>query len=466
MKQPTRPWLVLLIVSAAAFMAALDLFIVNIAFPDIARDFDGASLDQLSWVLNAYTIVFAALLVPFGRWADRLGRRRGFLAGLAVFTVASALCAVAPTLEALVAARVVQALGAAVLVPTSLALLLPEFPPERRGAAVGVWAAVGGVAAALGPPLGGLLVEAGWRTVFLVNLPVGAIALVAATRVLREARDPAVGPRPDTLGALALATAVGALVVALVRAEAWGWGSPEVLGLLAGAVLAGALVAVRIARHPAPFVEPEMLRVPRFRAANGAAVLFYAAFAGLLLGAVLFLTGMWGMSVLTAGLALAPGPAMAALFAGPAGRWADRFGQRAVAIPGLLLFAGAGVWWLARMGTESDYAGGFLPAWLAGGIGVGLVIPTLAGAATSALPPARFATGAAVVTMSRQIGAALGVAVLVAALGTDSTAPPLGAFEDAWLLMIAATLAAAVVAIGIGPHERLPGGRAIVEVAG
>src|SRR5215217_7123455 len=182
-KKLERRWQVLAVVSAAVFMSSLDLFIVNIAFPDIQRDFGGASLASLSWILNAYAIVFAALLVPAGRSADRLGRRRSFLAGLAIFTVASALCAVAPSVPALVAARVLQAIGAAAVFPTSLALVLPEFPPSERRTAVAVWAAVGGVAAAAGPPVGGLLVQAGWQLVFLVNVPIGVVLVVVAARV-------------------------------------------------------------------------------------------------------------------------------------------------------------------------------------------------------------------------------------------------------------------------------------------
>src|SRR3954471_19497144 len=212
------------IVSVGVFVASLDLFIVNIAFPDIQRDFDGASLAGLSWILNAYAIVFAALLVSAGRSADRLGRRRSFLAGVSLFTFASALSALAPSVPLLVAARVLQAVGAAAVFPTSLALVLPEFPPSERRTAVAVWAAVGGVAAAAGPPVGGLLVQAGWQLVFVVNVPIGIALLFAAARVLREAREDVGAPRPDLVGAVVLTAAVGALTLAIVKAPAWGWG--------------------------------------------------------------------------------------------------------------------------------------------------------------------------------------------------------------------------------------------------
>jgi EmrB/QacA subfamily drug resistance transporter len=189
--QLTRRWKVLAVTSVAVFMSFLDVTIVNVAFPDIERDFAGSSRADLSWVLNAYNIVFAALLVPAGRLADLLGRRRLFLAGVVGFLAASVLCGLAPSPGWLVGARVIQAVAGAILVPTSLALLLPEFPPERRATAVAIWGATGAVAAALGPALGGLLVDGlGWRWVFFLNVPIGLAALVPARRLLREARDP------------------------------------------------------------------------------------------------------------------------------------------------------------------------------------------------------------------------------------------------------------------------------------
>src|SRR5215211_2671278 len=245
-------WRVLIVVSAAVFMASLDLFIVNIAFPDIARDFGGSTLGALSWILNGYAIVFAALLVPAGRTADRLGRRRSFLAGIALFTLASALSALAPNVELLVAARVLQAVGAAAVFPTSLALVLPEFPPAERRTAVSIWAAVGGVAAAAGPPVGGLLVQAGWQLVFVVNVPIGIALAVIAARVLHETREPSGSPRPDLGGALLLTTGIAALTLGIVKAPDWGWSNGRTLAALAGAAIAVAAFALRSARHPSP----------------------------------------------------------------------------------------------------------------------------------------------------------------------------------------------------------------------
>src|ERR1700727_1706213 len=181
-----RPVLTSLIVLTGVFLSSLDLFIVNIAFPSISASYHGESLSSLSWVLSAYTIVFAAALIPAGRWADRAGRKRAFLLGLAIFTTASALCALSPSLEFLIGARVLPAVGGALMLPTSLGLLLAAFGPARKGAAIGLWSGLGGAAAAFGPPIGGLLVEASWRWVFLVNLPLSVLALVFGVRLLHE----------------------------------------------------------------------------------------------------------------------------------------------------------------------------------------------------------------------------------------------------------------------------------------
>jgi EmrB/QacA subfamily drug resistance transporter len=450
-----RKWRVTLIVGAGVFMASLDLFIVNIAFPSIARHFGGASLSSLSWILSGYAIVFAALLVPAGRWADAFGRKRAFLLGLAVFVAASAACALAPSVGALVAARVLQAMGGALMVPTSLGLMLPEFAPHERHHAIGVWAATGGTAAAAGPPLGGLLVQADWRLVFLVNIPVGLAGIVAGWRTLVERREANPG-RPDLLGALAVILAVGALVVAIVKGQEWGWSSVRVIALLAAAAVLAPAVWWRGTRHATPILEPAMLRVRSFGLAVSASLLFFAAFGAMLLAGVLFLTSVWHESALRAGLMLAPGPAMATAFSVPSARLGARFGYRLPGLVGVALFVAGQLWYATRTGTHPAYVSDFLPGMVLGGAGVGLVIPTITGAGASSLPPERFATGAAVLTMGRQIGVALGVAVLVAVLsGTGAT---LSGFHTGWLIAVGGALAAGAAFAALGP----PAARAAV----
>ncbi|HLL91743.1 MAG TPA: MFS transporter [Solirubrobacteraceae bacterium] len=446
-----RKWRVALIVCVGVFMSSLDLFIVNIAFPAISKHFHGASLGSLSWILSGYAIVFAALLVPAGRWADAFGRKRAFLLGLAVFVVASAACAVAPSVGFLTGARVVQAAGGALMLPTSLGLMLPEFAPHERHVAIGVWAATGGVAAASGPPLGGLLVQADWRWVFLVNVPVGLLGLAVGLRTLAERRE-VNAARPDLLGAGALIAAIGSLVVAIVKGQEWGWASPSILALLVATAVLLPAIWWRSGRHAAPVIDPAMLRVRSFGLAVGGSLLFFAGFGAMLLAGVLFLTSVWHEHILTAGLMLFPGPAMATAFSVPSARLGVRLGYRVPGTIGAVLFGAGSVWFITHTGQRPAYFSEYLPGQLIGGAGVGLVIPTLTGAGASSLAPERFATGAAVLTMGRQIGAALGVALLVAVLGTSaSTASD---FHTAWLITVAGAVATGLAMAALGPAAR------------
>lgn len=429
---PLKPGYVLVIVCTGVVLVTLDLFIVNLAFPAIERSFGGTSLSTLSWVLNAYAIVFAALLIPAGRYADRTSRKVGFLLGVAVFTVASALCAAANGVELLVAARVLQAVGAALLMPSSLGLLLAAYPPERRAGAVRIWAATSGVAAALGPVLGGLLVTVDWRWIFLVNLPVGVAALIAGRRFLPAVpRVPE--PSPDLLGALVLMVGSAALTLGLVKAPEWGWAGGRTLASLASSAVLLGLFVWRSARHSSPIVELDLFRVRAFAVSTLSMFLFSAAFAGSLLSVLVWTQTAWGWSALKTGIAFAPGPLMVPLFAIGAGKFAHRIGPGVLATLGCLSF-GAGMLWQAwRIGLEPHYVSAMLPATLLVGIGVGLTLPTLTATAATSLPAQRFATGSAVITMSRQVGYTVGVAVLVAVLATPRTdADRLVAFHHGW----------------------------------
>lgn len=449
-----RRWKVLTLVSVGVFMVSLDLFIVNVAFPKIEANFHGSSISSVSWVLNAYAIVLAALMVSAGRLADRHGRRRAFLAGLLIFVVGSALCGAATSVGTLVGARVLQAVGAALLLPTSLALLLPEFEPAERPAAIGVWAAIGGLAAAAGPPIGGLLVQASWRLVFLVNVPVGLAALAYGLRLLRESRDET-QERPDMLGSALIVLGIGVLALGLVKAPAWGWGSARTITAFAVAALGLSAFWARCLTHRSPVIDPAMLRVRSFTAANVASVFFSAGFAAFLLGNVLFMTTVWHRSVLVAGLSLAPGPATATAFAATSGRYINRFGQRTLSALGIALFGLGCLWWRLRIGEAPDYLDEMLPGLVITGIGVGLVLPSLASAASSSLPPARFATGSAVFTMTRQVGFVLGVSILVAVLGTPGRADPVLAFDRGWVFMIVSSALGFLAALSIGAVHRV-----------
>ena len=441
----SREWKVLLLSSLAVFMVFLDVTIVNIAFPAIRRTFTGTSLPDLSWVLNGYNVVVAALLVPAGRLADRLGRRRVFFVGLALFLLGSVISGSASSAAMLIAARLVQALGGAALIPASLGLVLEEFPAEKRAMATSVWAAAGAVAAAAGPSLGGVLVETtSWRWAFFVNLAI-AIGMLRAPRLLRETRESDSNGTPDLLGATMLVVAVGALALGIVKAPDWGWTSDRVLAAWSIAVAFAAIFVARSARHPAPVIEPAMLRIRTFSTANAAFFLFSIGFYALLLGNILFLTQVWRYSLAEAGFAVTPAALMAAIAAAAGGRLVERFGSRQVAVPGLMLFCGACLAYHGA-GARPNYLGHWLPAQLVSGSAVGLTFAGLTSASVADLPLSRLATGTAVSSCFRQIGAVIGIAGLVAVLGTPDQRTPLLAFEHAWTLMACTALGAALLA--------------------
>jgi EmrB/QacA subfamily drug resistance transporter len=466
-RKDASPQLVLVIVCAGVVLASLDLFIVNVALPQMAGDFHlGAdSLSDLSWVLNAYAIVYASLLVLFGRLADRYRRDRGFLLGVAVFVAASAACAAATSLPMLVAFRIVQAAGAALLTPTSLGLILATTPPERRHGAVRTWAAVGGFAAALGPVIGGLLVAASWRWVFIVNVPIGLLALAVGWR-----RLPAVAGQPiaapDALGAVLITGGIGALTLGLVKGGAWGWGSDTTIAVLALSALALGLFAVQTARSRNPLIDRELFRLRPFTGASAVALLFSAAFGAMLLSRVVWAQDVWHWSALLTGLSIAPGPIMVPfcsfLLAGPL---IARFGPGPVIAAGSTIFAAGVAWWAFAAGLQPDYVGEMLGGIVLTGIGVGLTLPTMMSTGAGSLPPSAFATGSAVVNMFRQIGLAVGVAVLIAVLGSPhSPAATLVAYQRAWVVTAAIAFAGGVIGLALLTARRRP--VAVAAVAG
>jgi EmrB/QacA subfamily drug resistance transporter len=442
-----RPARILVIVCAGVVMASLDLFIVNVALPQISRDLHEPSLGTLSWVLNGYAIIYAALLVLAGRLADQHNRKAGFLLGVAIFTVGSAACGAAVNVPMLITFRLVQAAGAALLTPTSLGLILASYPAERRGGAVRAWTAVGGMAAALGPSIGGLLVAIDWRWVFYVNVPIGLAALVIGWRQLPSVPGHS-GPRPDELSALLVTAGVGALTLGLVRGDAWGWGSGATVGVLAAAVAALGLFALRCVRHHNPLIEPSLFRVRSFSGASVATLLFSVSFGAMLLSIVLWMQDAWGWSALRTGLGIAPGPLMVPLFSFLiTGRLLARYGPSVVIGLGSSVFSLGLVWWALTVQLRPDYLIA-LPGMVVTGIGVGLTLPSLLSTAASALPPQSFATGSGAVNMLRQVGFAVGVAMLVAVLGSPHGASAeLTAFRHGWYAAATAGFAAALAAI-------------------
>ncbi|TQS42670.1 MFS transporter [Cryptosporangium phraense] len=448
---------VLAILCGAPFLAGLDLFVVNVAFADIGRSFPGHSLGDLSWILNGYAIVYAALLIPIGRWADRIGNRRAFVGGLIVFTAASAACALAPSVAALVGFRVVQAIGAAALTPTSMGLLLHAVPAERRAFSVRIWAATNALAAAIGPVVGGLLVELSWRWIFLINVPMGVVLVFAALRAVPDYRVPDPDTDLDLVGAAVLTVGIGALSLALVEGNDWGWGSTGVLVSFAVAAVALTGFAVNTARHPSPLIDLALFRVRTYAWANLAIWLFSAAFAAGLLGGILFLQEVWGYSAVKTGLAVAPGPLMVPVFALGGAALIRRVPAGWLAAIGCALWAAGSVLMLTSVGPTPAYFTELLPGWLLGGVGVGLTLPTILATATASLPPARSATGSAIVNMSRQVGTVIGVSVLVAVLGSPvGWAQAHAAFQRTWWVIAAIALVSAGAALGLSTARRTP----------
>jgi EmrB/QacA subfamily drug resistance transporter len=440
-----RRTFVLLTLCAVAFMAQLDLFIANVALPSIGHSFAGQGLGALSWVLNAYAIVFAAFLVPAGRLADHLGRRRFLLAGVAVFAAASGLCAIAPSLVVLVIARALQAVGAAMIVPASLGLLLATFPKRLHGTVVGVWAGVAAVAASLGPPVGGLLVDANWRWVFVINLPIGIATLIAGLLVLPEVKAHAGAKLPDPVSTFTVLAGITLLTLATVQGASWGWGSGPEIAVYAGFLLTLAVTVRRTVTHHSPLVEPALFRSREFTAASIALLLFFITFAAWLLGTVLFFTDVWHYSTLRAGLAVTPGPVVAAVFALTNGRISALVGRRTLAVAGPLFFAAAAVLWALAVTVRPDYWAVFFPGLILAGVSSGLSQAPLF-ASTSSLDARRAATGSAVLNMARQVGSALGVALLVAIYASPDPSS-LAAFRRGWVFMAAAVVAASLVSL-------------------
>jgi EmrB/QacA subfamily drug resistance transporter len=436
---------VLAIVCVGMVLANLDLFIVNVGLPSIARDFKDTTLEDMSWILNGYAIAYASLLVFFGRLAERHRRNVSFLLGVALFTAASAACAAANSVNVLVAFRVLQAAGAALMTPTSLGLLLASFPPERRGGAVRTWTAIGGLAAALGPLVGGVLVTASWRWIFLVNVPIGLVAMAIGWRKLPEVPGHDV-PRPDPWAALMVTGGIGALIFAIVKVNDLGLASLNITLSLAVSFVLLALFVWQCVGSRNPFVDPALFRIRPYTGAALVMAPYSAAFGAMLLSVALWEQTAWGWSALKTGLAIAPGPLLvpitSLLFAG---KLIARFGASAVITAGILFFVSGSICWAVLIGLEPNAAVvvlGMVPT----GIGVGLTFPTLMGVGTSSLPPHSFATGSGVINMIRQAGLAVGVAIFVAVVG--SPASPLArevAFHKGWWIT------AAMAALGLIP---------------
>jgi EmrB/QacA subfamily drug resistance transporter len=436
---------VLVLSSLGAFVVFLDTTIVNVAFEAISHSFH-ATADHLAWVLNVYSLVFAAALVPAGRLADRYGRKRVFLIGITGFAVMSAVCGLAPNIGGLIAGRALQAAFAALVTPTSLALLLPEFPAARRAVAIGTWGSMSAAAAALGPTLGALLTQyASWRWVFLVNVPLCALIASFGLRLLHESRDENAQGLPDLLSVLLIAAMPAALSLGIIEGPKWGWSDPRVTGALGLAALLLPAFVLRDRSAAQPVIDFALFRVRQFRLVNAATLVFAAAFYGTLLSNIIFMQTVWHYSVLRAALATTPSPLVVTAIARTAGRFSHTYGARKVLTAGAVFWTAGLTLSATVVGADPHWATHWLPVALLTGLGIGLTLPVQSGAAVQALPPARFALGSAINASLRQLGAVLGISLFVAVLGTPSQGTALAAFHHVWWLFAALGLAAGLL---------------------
>jgi EmrB/QacA subfamily drug resistance transporter len=404
-----RKWWTLGAMCFALFMIMLDNTVVNVALPSIQQDL-GASISGLEWTINGYTLSFAVLLATGGRLGDIFGRRRMFLTGVVIFALSSATAGFAPNETALVISRVVQGVGAALMMPGTLSIITDAFPAHERGKAMGTWAGVSALALAVGPVLGGFLTEhVSWRAIFYINIPVAIGAVVATLFAVRESRDTSVGRDVDYAGVAVLTVGLTALVLALVEGNAWGWGSAQILGLLALAAVALPTFVFVENRVKAPMVQFDLLSDRNFLGAVVVALIITFAMMGVFFFLALYMQDILGYSPLEAGIRFLPSTLMIVGVAPVAGRLSDRFGPRWLIAGGLLIVA-ASLISFSRIAVDSTYLD-LLPGFMLLGIGVAMTMSPMTSAAMNAVPVQKAGIASGVLSMFRMVGGSLGIAI-------------------------------------------------------
>jgi EmrB/QacA subfamily drug resistance transporter len=432
-----RRWWTLGAMCFALFMVMLDNTVVNVALPSIQKDL-GASISGLEWTVNAYTLSFAVLLVTGGRLGDIFGRRKMFLFGVVTFAASSAFIGFSQSEAWLVGGRAVQGLGAAFMMPATLSIISNAFPPHERGKAIGTWAGVSALALAIGPVVGGFLVEnVSWQSIFFLNLPVAALAVVVTLFAAHESRDETAPRIVDVPGVLTITTGLTALVLALVEGNSWGWGSTRILGLFALAVAALTAFVLVEQRHRAPMVDFTFFRSRSFLGASLVAFIVSFAMLAMFFFLALYMQNVKGYTPLEAGVRFLPSTAII-VFVGPlAGRLSDRVGPRPLMSLGLV-FVSISLFWQGHLAVDTSYA--FLVgAFVLMGLGMGLVMSPMSTAAMNAVDQSKAGVASGVLNMSRMVGGSFGVAAmgaLIATLGSsriDQLLPQLSGGERAKL---------------------------------
>ena len=439
-----NPWLAVIVTTLVFFLVVIDVSAVNVAFPSIRDDFDVPE-STLGWMISAYNIAVAALLLVAGRFADSLGRKRLFIPGVAIFAVGSMLSAIAPSAAALIAARVVQGIGGAIIAPTAIAVVLPDFPPNKRSTVIGLTGATGALGAVVGPALGAFLTDLwSWRSIFWINVPISVLVLVLAPRLLRESKNPNATGKVDLIGVPIGTIGVALVMFAIVRAEAWGLTDPRVL---AAFVVGLAMIPILVRRsrsHPEPLLELDLFRLRSFSSTNAGLAFYSMAFTSGFLTNSLLLQELWGESLRTTGLALVPSPMLAAVISPFAGRYADKIGHRWILAVGSASCGVAYLSYVFVLDAEPATWTLFVPISLLVGFGVGATIATWASAGLADVGSAQFGTANAMVRTTQQVFYALGISVIVALLADVSISADIAQFRWAWGFVGAAYLASAV----------------------
>ena len=443
-----RKWWTLGAMCFALFMIMLDNTVVNVALPSIQRDLH-ASISSLEWTINGYTLSFAVLLATGGRLGDIFGRRRMFIGGVVLFTLASATAGFAPDTLSLVISRIAQGIGGAFMMPGTLSIITDAFPARERGKAIGTWAGVSALALAIGPLLGGFLTEnVGWQAIFFINVPVGVGTVLAALFAVRESRDETVGREVDYAGVAALTAGLTALVLALVEGNSWGWGSPRIVSLIAGSlILLAAFVAIE-QRVRAPMVEFGLFADRTFIGAVSVAFIVTFAMLGMFFFLALYMQNILGYSPLEAGVRFLPTTLLIMVVAPISGRLSDRFGPRWPIVAGLSVTT-ASLFMFTQIGPGTTYTD-LLPAFILMGGGVALTMSPMSTAAMNAVSTAKAGIASGVLSMFRMVGGTFGVAAIGAIFQSEAgsvLAPSRDAFIHA--LSHAMWLSTAVAATGV-----------------
>ncbi|HZT92126.1 MAG TPA: MFS transporter [Gaiellaceae bacterium] len=438
-----KKWWTLAAVSVGLFMIMLDNTVVNVALPAMRRSL-GMSLSQLEWIVAGYALTFAAFMLTGGKLADYLGRRLVFMSGLVVFTLASLACGLATSGGFLIAARVVQGLGGALMNPSTLSIVTATFPPRERGKAIGIWAGVSALALAIGPLIGGLLVEHGsWKWIFFVNVPVGAIGLVTAPILIDETRDTSHEQRLDLPGLVTSGIGLFALTFAFIEANSYGWTSWQILGSFAVAAVAAAAFVLLERHQRIPMLDLSLFRNRTFGGANGSMLFVGLAMFGTFFYVSIYMQQVVGYSPVQAGASFLPMTLLIILIAPRAGALTDRVGSRWLVGGGMTLLA-AMLFYYTQLGAHESFWK-ILPGLLIGGAGMGSTMTPLTAAAMSAVAIDKAGVGSAVLNSSRQVGGSLGIAVMGAIVG--SATHYLTGFHDALRVGALLCLAGAAVAV-------------------